>query len=481
MNVVFVAASSSYVHTLLAPRYLAVNSPVPVEIFETNVNIDAKKNAEIICKKNPDILAFSCYIFNISYIKELIDEIRKTLPSVTVIFGGYEASFHEKELLPYYDYLLKGEGDISFGELLQKLENGASDIPKVIESGALKDLDSLKSPYTDDYLCFSKQNKIVYMETCRGCPFSCAYCMSANTHGVRSFSMERVFFDFDKILSFSPPLVKLVDRTFNYDMRRAAKILSFLIDKYGSSGTRFHFEMAPELFSEELLSVIERAPKGLFQFEIGVQSYNEKTLAAVNRPARIDVVDASLSRLLSFGNVPIHVDLIAGLPYEDKGSFVCGFERLLSLRPDCLQLGFLKLLEGSKLAERKDEYVTEKKPPYEVLRSPYMSEEDFAELKKAEWALNVFYNSDRFHSSIRFLLDRVESAYETFLALEKAFSLSGFERKNLSSSRQCDLLFDYGKTVLSEQDLTIFENLIYEDFIAAGNVRKWHKWIKKGK
>ena len=319
------------------------------------------------------------------------------------------------------------------------------------------------------------------METCRGCPFSCAYCMSANTHGVRSFSMERVFFDFDKILSFSPPLVKLVDRTFNYDMRRAAKILSFLIDKYGSSGTRFHFEMAPELFSEELLSVIERAPKGLFQFEIGVQSYNEKTLAAVNRPARIDVVDASLSRLLSFGNVPIHVDLIAGLPYEDKGSFVCGFERLLSLRPDCLQLGFLKLLEGSKLAERKDEYVTEKKPPYEVLRSPYMSEEDFAELKKAEWALNVFYNSDRFHSSIRFLLDRVESAYETFLALEKAFSLSGFERKNLSSSRQCDLLFDYGKTVLSEQDLTIFENLIYEDFIAAGNVRKWHKWIKKGK
>lgn len=482
MKVLFVALSSSYVHTLLSARYLAANSPVPVEIYETNVNIDLAKNTDFIVKKQPDVLAFSCYIFNISYIKKLIVSVRNFLPEVKIVFGGYEAAFNEKELAPYYDYLIKGEGDFSFGKLLEKIENHEIDIPKIIDSGTVKNLDEIRSPYTDEYLSFSAKNKIVYMETCRGCPFSCAYCMSASTRGVRGFSMDRIFSDFKKIMTFSPPLVKLVDRTFNYDVKRAEKILSFLIDTYGTSGTRFHFEMAPELFSEDLFGTIERAPKGLFQFEIGVQSYCPETLEAVNRRADTTRVDANLARLLSYGNVPIHVDLIAGLPKENKASFIDGFNRLIALRPDCLQLGFLKILKGSKIAETQDKgYRTEQEPPYEILCSPDMTEDDLAELKKTEWTLNLFYNSDRFHTSIRFLLDRSENAYELFLSLEEAFRKTGFEKKNLSSSRQCDLLYEYGKERFRKEDVEILEKKIYEDYVSAGNVRKWHKWLFRQK
>ncbi|MBR1625141.1 MAG: DUF4080 domain-containing protein [Clostridia bacterium] len=479
MKTLFLSLSSSFVHTLLSPRYLAENSPLPVKIYETNVNIDIEKNLAYIEKENPDVLAFACYIFNIAYIKDLIKKVRVSLPNTKIVLGGYEAAFNEKELAPYYDFLIKGEGDFAFGELLQRMENGEFDIPKVLEVGTVKDLNKIKSPYTDEYLSFSKQNKILYMETCRGCPFSCSYCMSANTRGVRSFSLERIFSDFEKIMEYKPPLVKLVDRTFNFDMARAEKIISFLVDNYAFSGTRFHFEMAPELFNESLLAAIKRAPKGLFQFEIGVQSYYFPTLKAIDRRADVDRVDRNLKTLLSYRNVPVHVDLIAGLPHERIEDFKKGFDRLLSLLPDCLQLGFLKILKGSKISDERDGYVVENTPPYEIVSSPCMTENDLKELKKVEWALNTYYNSDRFHDSIRFLLGKTKSGFDTFLSLYGFFEKSGFEKKNLSSSRQCDLLFSYGESILDEENKNILERLIYDDFIRAGNVRRWHKWLSK--
>lgn len=478
MKTLFVSLSSSYIHTILAARYLAENSPLPVKILETNVNIPLEKNFESIQNEQPDAVAFSCYIFNIAYTIELIKLIRKNNLPCKIILGGYEAAYNADKYLPYADYILQGEGDFAFGELLIKIRNNAVYIPKVIDAGVVTDLDSIKSPYTDEYLSLCKKSHILYMETCRGCPFSCSYCMSSKTHGVRSFSLPRIFSDFDTVMTYSPPLVKLVDRTFNYDKKRAKTILSFLIEKYGFSGTRFHFEMAPELFDDDLFSCIEKAPKGLFQFEIGVQSYNKETLKIVRRPADTALVDANIARLVSMKNVVVHVDLIAGLPCESKPVFADGFNRLLSLRPNCMQSGFLKILQGSAMAENAQGYVVNDFPPYEIVSSPCMTEEDLAELKDVSEMLDLYYNSERFQKSISFLLDEIKP-YTLFLSLSKLFLSLGYEKKTFSATRQCDLLFEFGKSVLPAEKIKVLEECIYDDYILSGNTRKWHRWLKR--
>ena len=316
------------------------------------------------------------------------------------------------------------------------------------------------------------------METCRGCPFGCTYCMSANTHGVRSFSLERIFNDFETVMKFNPPLVKLVDRTFNYDKKRATKIFSFLIEKYGKLNTRFHFEMAPELFDEELFEVLSTAPNGLFQFEIGVQSYKKETLSKVKRRADCDIIDANLKRLVSFKTIPIHGDLIAGLPCETKDDFIKGFDRLISVKPDCLQAGFLKILPGSEIAENCDGYVVSDFPPYEIVSSPSMTEEDLQELKKAEKTLNIYYNSGRFKLSMNYILSKV-LPYTFFLGLATFYEKNDVNKINLSAKKQSDLLFEYCSEIFSKSTLSEIENLIYDDYVASGNVRRWHKWIRK--
>lgn len=478
MKTLFVALSSSYIHTVLAARYLAANSTLSVDVYETNVNVPLEKTLSHILDYRPDVLAFSCYIFNISYIVELLKKVRSLLPACKVILGGYEAAGNVEKLSSLCDHIIKGEGDHAFGELLVRLQNNEVCIPKVIEAGTVKSLDDIVSPYTDEYLSLIKKNHIVYFETCRGCPFDCSYCMSSTTHGVRSFSDERIFSDLRKIMAYDPPLLKFVDRTFNYDKRRAERIFSFLIDTYGHTRTRFHFEMAPELFDENLFACISRAPKGLFQFEIGVQSYNGETLVAVHRKADPDVVDANVRRLVAGGNVVVHVDLIAGLPCENKKTFIEGFDRLLSLHPDCMQSGFLKILKGSRMERESAGYVVRSEPPYEIVRSPEMSESDLIELKETCEMLDLYYNSERFKRSMAFLLTK-RAPYELFRGLADAFSSSPFEKRYFSSTRQCDLLFDYAKTFLSEEDVPVVERLIYEDFAADGNVRKWHRFLKK--
>lgn len=480
MKVLFFSVSSSFVHTLLAPRYLRANSSVPFDIYETNVNVPIEKNFGYIKNYNPDLIAFSCYIFNISYIKILLGKIREELPSVITVLGGYEAAFNADSLINSCSFIIKGEGDFSFGKLLEDIRDNKIKAPEIIESGTVKQLDKIKSPYTEEYCKLGGQNRILYMETSRGCPFGCSYCMSANTHGVRSFSFERIESDFEKIMRFKPRLIKLVDRTFNYDKERAGKIFSFLIEKYGESGTRFHFEMAPELFDENLFLVLSKAPKGLFQFEIGVQSYNEDTLKAVRRKADTEKIDANLRRIISMKNIPVHVDLIVGLPHENKEVFIRGFDRLLSIRPDCMQEGFLKVLPGSEIAENADGYKVSPLPPYEIISSPDMSEEDVKELKNVSEMLDLYYNSGRFVKIMNFILDKF-SPYSFFLGISRFYSEKSYSKRTLSALGQSDALYEYLSTILDGDALGEAERLIYEDYILAGNVRKWHKWIEKTK
>ncbi|MEG2561019.1 MAG: DUF4080 domain-containing protein [Clostridia bacterium] len=479
MKTLFLSLNSQYVHTLLAPRYLCANAVGQnIEILETNVNVNIDTLLQQIYCARPDTLAISCYIFNISVVRKILDEIKLFLPNLTIILGGYEVTFDIETYLPLCDYIIKGEGDFVFGQLLDSIERGDNKFDKVIEAGSVAHLDDIARPYTPDYAALGK-DKILYMETSRGCPYHCSYCMSANSHGVRTFSLERTFADFEALMEYDPRQIKLVDRTFNFDIKRANKIFSFLIDKYNDRNTNFHFELAPELFDDEIFATLQRARKGLFQFEIGVQSYNKDTLALVGRSANVSKIESNITRLVALGNSHIHVDLIAGLPDENKESFVRGFDRLFLLKAENLQLGFLKILKGSNMYNQRAGYVVRTAPPYEIVSSPQLSYDEIVELKRAESALETYHNSGRFARAIEMLVPQYFAPYEFFLGLGEFVEQCRGEHKAMSASAQCDVLYEFVEKNLrgddKEEILTTLVDEINADFAASGNVRKWKR------
>lgn len=474
---VFLSINSKYIHTLLAPRYLVANSKLPVEVLETNINIRPQKVLSELYLTKPDVIAISCYIFNISYVKKLLPEIKLLLPNAKIILGGYEAAFDSDNYLPICDYVVKGEADFIFGELLEDIYNKTNRFPKIIEAGTVKDLDQIKSPFTKEY-CSEGKTKILYFESSRGCPFSCSYCMSANTKGVRAFSLERVFSDLDKIMKHLPKQIKFVDRTFNYDQKRASKIFEYIIDNFSNLETNFHFEMSPELFDQQMFDVLKRARTGLIQFEIGIQSYNQKTLECVNRKADITKIEDNIKQLRNLNNIHLHLDLIAGLPYEDADSFIAGFDRLYNLRPQCLQLGYLKVLKGSKIFYDSQGIVTFSSPPYEIIKTPYLSYDDILKLKIAEEMLEIFHNSGRFASCMRLLLPKYYSPFWFFYKIG-LYKKQVVKKENLSAHGQCSLLYDFVAHTIKTEDKNAFLSqlidTINKDYLASGNLRKWRR------
>lgn len=475
MKTVILSVNSRFIHTLLAPRYLKANSAgFDVEILETNVNIRPFEVLSQLYEMRPDVIAVSCYIFNIEYIKGILPEIRTLMPGVKIILGGYEAL---PELSPLCDYIVTGEGDLIFKELLQDIRECRGAFPKLIDAGYVKDLDCIASPFDEEY-CRMGKDRILYMETSRGCPFSCTYCMSAKTRGVRSFSLERIFRDLDYIMSFAPRQIKFVDRTFNYDIKKAEKIFQYIIKRYGGSGTNFHFEMAPDLFDDALFEILSRAPQGLFQFEIGIQSFNPEALRRVNRRCDIKKAEENIRRLVGLGNIHIHVDLIAGLPGEGLESFKEGFDRLMALRPHCLQLGFLKVLKGSAIEAQSADYTIMKRAPYEIYESRWLSFDEILELKGVERMLELYYNSGRFSRSTGCLL-QMFSPYRLFLKLSRHYMEQGADKRNLSANAHCDMLFSFAEDNVQadnkEEFLKELKILINEDYLSSGNVRKWRR------
>ena len=486
MKTVFLAINSQYVHTLLAPRYLKANSSLPVEIIETNVNTQLSTLFAQLYSLKPDVVAISCYIFNISFVDRLLQDIRLYLPNVKIILGGYEVAFDTDEYLDVADYIIKGEGDFVFGRLLQDIESGRGEYPKIIEAGQVENLDDIVSPYDDEYASMG-DTRILYMESSRGCPYRCSYCMSGGTKP-RTFSLERTFDDYRKLMKYNPRQIKMVDRTFNFDVKRATKIFAWLIDNYGDSNTNFHFEMAPELFDEEMFTTLARAKKGLFQFEIGVQSFNAETLTAVGRNANVEKIASNLARLKAMGNIHIHTDLIAGLPHEDYDSFVKGFDRLYEMGGDNLQLGFLKVLKGSRLASEGEGYIVGTLPPYEIVSSPCLTYDQILQLKTCESALERYHNSGRFKTCIDFLIPKFYSPYSFFYSLGQYVATPRGDQTAISAPAQCDLLWQYVSdnlppSLVDEQSKSDFLNKLEEciqtDFKLCGNARKWHRHDNK--
>ena len=389
MKILLTSLNAKFIHSNLAIRYLKgyceAYSSADVAIREFTINDQIEKILASIYLEEPDVIGFSCYIWNIEETLKLASSIKQVIPRCKIILGGPEVSYDSREFMakfPYIDFIMYGEGEETFRHFVETLENRSDfssvnglvyrDGGRVIQNpprSNMEDLDIIPFPYRDGLL--GLENKIVYYETSRGCPFNCQYCLSSTIDGVRYFSLERVLDEIDFFIDRKVPQVKLVDRTFNCHPKRAKAIIEHIIRREGN--TNFHFEIAAHIMDRDMLELLRKAPPGLFQLEIGVQSTNEHTLDSIQRKTDIGKIYQVVEKLHTPRNIHIHLDLIAGLPYEDYDSFADSFDDVYSMQPDNLQLGFLKLLKGSSIRQEASEhgYRYTTYAPYEVLGNKY--------------------------------------------------------------------------------------------------------------
>lgn len=426
MKTLIVSINSKYIHSSLAPWYLLsgvysyAKEARTAAVREFTINQPVRKIVEDLVEEQADAYAFCTYIWNIKTIKQVLPLLKTALPLCRIILGGPEVSFCPEQILSELpvDYVCCGEGEESLPLLLDAIASGRSpdDIPGICfeKAGicAVNAPQPLSSYPPDPYLpeYFETLNgRIVYIEGSRGCPFSCAFCLSGREDRLRLFPIERVKSDILRLSVSGAKTIKFVDRTFNCRKDRCNEIIAFILTEYGKGIPRdicFHFEVAADLFDDETLQLLSSAPKGLFQLEAGLQSFHSETLAAVTRKTDLKRLCDSVKRILAAGNIHLHIDLIAGLPKEDMNIFKQSFNRAYALQPHMLQLGFLKLLYGSALRGTVDEngYLFSEQAPYEVYTSHWMTADNFAQLHQVEDVVERLYNSGRFSFTLQYVL-----------------------------------------------------------------------------
>ncbi len=434
MKTLICCLNSKYVHASLAPWCLLAGvkefgtTVVTAEVFESTINADAYEIADNIIEKGPQTVSFSCYIWNITKTLKVCRLVKQAL-DCTIILGGPEVAFRPKDVLQNYefvDFVLSGEGEESFPLLLDTLaQNGdLSGVPGLSfwnNGVVISNLENPSegtpvSPYTDEFF-ESLNGRISYFESSRGCPYRCAFCLSGRCGSLRFFDIDRVKTDLLRLANSGTKTVKFVDRTFNANAKRANEILTFIKDNVGTKIPKdvcFHFEIAGDILSESTMDILSYMPCGTVQLEIGMQSFNEQTLKAINRKTDTKKLISNIERLLKMGNMHIHIDLIAGLTYEDFESFKQSFNIGYRLKAHMLQLGFLKLLHGADMREQSEKYPCEfsKAPPYEVVSTPWLSVDEINIIKRAEDAVDRLYNSGRFLNTLNYLID--ESKFDPF-------------------------------------------------------------------
>lgn len=496
MKTVICSLNSKFAHTCLALRCLkeyAKDCGFSPEIAEYTINHELRKIVADLYAKKADFYGFSVYIFNLTETMWVIRDLKKLLPSAFIFCGGPEVSFEEERFLrenPEVDLVLRGEGENTFAELLGMLETVSKDELKDVfyekKTEGLSyynkgvffrnpdrrpecSLDAFPFPYRDRDDLLRIKDKILYYESARGCPFGCSYCMSSLERSVRTLSLSRTFEDLSVFLSVKARLVKFVDRTFNADKKRCLEILRFLRD-HDNGVTSFHFELSPSLIDREFLALIQDVREGLFLFESGLQSANPETLKAVGR--RQDTLSlAPIFAEIAKSRAHLHLDLIAGLPYENYESFGRSFDVAMSFRPDVLQLGFLKVLKGAPISRQEEHGLQySDKPPYEILKNKYISFDELEKLKKIEEITERFFNSGLFRDSVLFFADRLfgggffafTESLAAFLGTKDFFSLS------VSDSMLPDLLHAW----LEEQSLSAETKAECENRMAFDMYRK---------
>ena len=438
MKIVLVSINTKYLHSSLAVWYLLTSlkqnaaKTHDISVVEATINQDIEDTAKAIIDRQPDLVAISTYIWNASLLPSLIQQMRVALGGVVILLGGPEASYNPSYWLNNQaDYVLCGEGEFTIVELVNALEekneslldsiSGLAYIKdnKLHQNPILATNSRYIDPYSEEYFSQLK-GSIAYIESSRGCIFNCSYCLSG-IEAVRYFPLEIIKKHIDRLASSGTKTIKFVDRTFNCNLNRAKEIVEYIVSL--DTECCFHFEVAADLFDTELLQLLAAAPPGRIRLEIGIQSFSEETLNAVMRRTNLTLVEQNIRLLMQNRNIHIHIDLIAGLPYESLELFINSFNKAYSLAAHTLQLGFLKLLHGSRLREQTEEYgiLFYKDPPYEVIRTTWLAENDISILKQVENALNNTYNKGRFLATLNYIMNTTKlSPFDMYYELGRA-------------------------------------------------------------
>lgn len=462
MKILLVAVNAKFIHSNPAVHMLKASCERfsdSIEIAEYAINQNTESILSDIYLKSPDLIAFSCYIWNIGIIRALVNNIPSILPNVPIWLGGPEASYNAEKMLtelPEVTGIMYGEGEAVFNELVShyilndiELKNISGLFFKqdseIIFTGehALTNIDDLPFVYKD---LSTFENKIIYYESSRGCPFRCSYCLSSIDKTVRLRSTDKVLKELQFFLDNNVPQVKFIDRTFNCNKNHALAIWQYLLE-HDNGITNFHFEIAADLISEEELSIIEKMRPGLIQLEIGVQTTNPVTIKEIRRSMDLDKLRYVVNKIHSFNNTHQHLDLIAGLPFEDLSSFINSFNDVYSMKPDQLQLGFLKVLQGSYMHEMINEYELKflSNAPYEVLSTKWLPYSDILLLKGIEEMVELYYNTGQFSNTIAFLEKQFSSPFKLYKTLADDYKENGYDLRKPARSYRYEMLFNFVK------------------------------------
>ena len=455
MKILLAAVNAKYIHSNLAIYSLKAYTEAKsmdwilhkpkrgeVELAEYTINQQKDDILMDIYRRRPDVACFSCYIWNLDYVEELVEELGKIRPDMPIWLGGPEVSYDSVDVLRRLHQVkgvMKGEGEETFAQLFRIWQDQEGDKGlertegitfrkedgRIVENPWRQAMDLSKIPFVYRHM-EEFEHKIVYYESSRGCPFSCSYCLSSVDKRLRFRDAGLVERELQFFIDQGVPQVKFVDRTFNCRHDHAIRIWKY-IAKHDRGITNFHFEIAADLLNEEELEILEHMRPGLVQLEIGIQSTNPETIRAIRRTMNFENVKCVVDRIQKNGNIHQHLDLIAGLPYEDIHRFARSFDEVYALKPEQLQLGFLKVLKGSYMEEQKESYglLHKSRPPYEVLCTRWLSYEDVIRLKGIEEMVEVYYNSRQFTHTLDALEEAYDSAFELYDKLKEFYDEKG--------------------------------------------------------
>lgn len=489
MKVLLTAVNAKYIHSNLAVYDLRAYAEAygtggaQVEIAEYTINHTIDYILEGIYKAKPDVLCFSCYIWNLDYVEQLMDEYHKICPEVPIWVGGPEVSYETEAFLkehPQVTGVMIGEGEETFlelcesyakagtGEMAEKKNlSGSKGImyragESLVKTGAREPLDLNRIPFcyggVEDF-----RNRIIYYESSRGCPFRCSYCLSSVEKTLRFRDVERVKKELAFFLEQEVAQVKFVDRTFNCRHEHAMEIWKFLIE-HDNGVTNFHFEISADLLTDEEIALIGQMRPGLIQLEIGVQSTNDATITEIHRTMQLDRLKAVVRSIQEKENIHEHLDLIAGLPYEGYETFARSFDEIYALKPNQLQLGFLKVLKGSYMYEHAAEYglIYRSRPPYEVLKTKWLGFGEILRIRQVEEMLEVYYNSGQYATAIRLLETQYASAFAMFAELGTFYEEHGYFGMGHSRMRRAEILLEFAKERKPGLLPVLGEGLVYD-------------------